>query len=649
MKNPISLAPALPAACTQSHPAAPTGQPLPVPLRRAIECLGGYDMRDVRVHYDSPAPARVGARAFACGSAIHLGPGAESALAHEAWHVVQQKQGRTPATTVLDGTALNDDPRLEVEADLMGALALRLCNTLSQARGQHPRQRLRRQRIATPTLQRLVTINGTRYSGMEEDFLKLCKYVNAALYNRLGDAGLTLFRNEIMAQILVDFVQEDIVFVNDNELLAEIAIRNVGYQAETAMRKLMNDNMKPLAKNLVRKHSRTEAARAQWAKDEVIQYSDRKYKSFLDFDADLYQIAEEADDGFLKWQSASYLNKPSASPIENWLLEKTPYEPMAMNCWEGTLYALVKSGAVDKSYLSWANTTIKTRPDWTPAGFTAPITQFLLATVNIRDGYWCVPSANSLKITLDCLPQKTGWTDTQCVCIPADFTIPRGRLIIFNFASHVAISTGRKYLIASEAARQRFGTMMGHGILELDKPDEESAELRTISETTLEDLINMAGTYLQHVMIAPFPRIETDGVTQIQPPYDPTLSVEELIAKIISESSGKIKKDIETTIKEANKLIAKLNKSLATFTVGSTAYNDCATKISQQEKAIANAESNVNNAWITMVKGSKTVKVAIADAELARKKGTVPLPDRLLFPYRAVDPYHGLVVFPRKS
>ena len=57
-------------------------------------------------------------------SDIHLGPGQERHLPHEAWHVVQQKQGRVAATAQLKGAAVNDSPALEAEADAMGARAL---------------------------------------------------------------------------------------------------------------------------------------------------------------------------------------------------------------------------------------------------------------------------------------------------------------------------------------------------------------------------------------------------------------------------------------------------------------------------------------------------------------------------------------------
>jgi hypothetical protein len=101
--------------------APPAGTGLPERLRAGFERLSGLAMDDVRVHRDSPEPARLGALAFAYGSDIHLGPGQERHLPHEAWHVVQQKQGRVAAAGRLGNVALNEDPALEAEADRMGA------------------------------------------------------------------------------------------------------------------------------------------------------------------------------------------------------------------------------------------------------------------------------------------------------------------------------------------------------------------------------------------------------------------------------------------------------------------------------------------------------------------------------------------------
>ncbi len=98
---------------------------LPDQLKSGIENLSGHNMDDVKVHYNSSKPAQLNAHAYAQGSEIHLGSGQEKHLPHEAWHVVQQKQGRVKPTKQLKAKVnINDDEGLEKEADVMGAKAL---------------------------------------------------------------------------------------------------------------------------------------------------------------------------------------------------------------------------------------------------------------------------------------------------------------------------------------------------------------------------------------------------------------------------------------------------------------------------------------------------------------------------------------------
>ena len=103
----------------------PNNTGLPNMLKSGIENLSGLSMDDVKVHYNSAKPGQLQAHAFAQGTDIHMAPGQEQHLPHEAWHVVQQKQGRVkPTMQVRDGVAVNDDQGLESEADLMGAKAV---------------------------------------------------------------------------------------------------------------------------------------------------------------------------------------------------------------------------------------------------------------------------------------------------------------------------------------------------------------------------------------------------------------------------------------------------------------------------------------------------------------------------------------------
>ncbi len=99
---------------------------LPDRLKAGIETLSGMSMDDLKVHDHSPKPAQLHALAYTQGCDIHIGPGQGKHLAHEAWHVVQQKQGRVKPTVQTQGVSINDSRALEREADVMGAKALQM-------------------------------------------------------------------------------------------------------------------------------------------------------------------------------------------------------------------------------------------------------------------------------------------------------------------------------------------------------------------------------------------------------------------------------------------------------------------------------------------------------------------------------------------
>ncbi|MNJ90866.1 hypothetical protein D3C87_85060 [compost metagenome] len=108
---------------------------LPDKLKSGMENLSGYALDDVKVHYNSEKPAQLQAHAYAQGSDIHLAPGQEKHLPHEAWHVVQQKQGRVKSTRQMKGQVnVNDDVGLEKEADVMGAKSLELNAQISEGK-----------------------------------------------------------------------------------------------------------------------------------------------------------------------------------------------------------------------------------------------------------------------------------------------------------------------------------------------------------------------------------------------------------------------------------------------------------------------------------------------------------------------------------
>jgi Regulator of G protein signaling domain/Domain of unknown function (DUF4157) len=121
INQPIQAKEADSASVKETHAENKTG--LPDNLKVGIENLSGIAMDDVRVHYNSSQPSQLQALAYTQGTDIHVAPGQETHLPHEAWHVVQQAQGRVKPTIQAKGVGINDDESLEKEADVMGTKA----------------------------------------------------------------------------------------------------------------------------------------------------------------------------------------------------------------------------------------------------------------------------------------------------------------------------------------------------------------------------------------------------------------------------------------------------------------------------------------------------------------------------------------------
>lgn len=90
-------------------------------LKSGLEHLSGFSMERIKVHYNSVQPEQLNDVAFEQVTNIHLVPGQEKHLPHEAWHIVQQNQGRVKsAKQIVEGKASDESKKLENEADTMG-------------------------------------------------------------------------------------------------------------------------------------------------------------------------------------------------------------------------------------------------------------------------------------------------------------------------------------------------------------------------------------------------------------------------------------------------------------------------------------------------------------------------------------------------
>ncbi|WP_052733189.1 eCIS core domain-containing protein [Methanosarcina mazei] len=185
---------------------------MPDNLKAGVENLSGIDMSDVMVHYNSSKPAKVGALAYTQGTNIHVAPGQERYLPHEAWHVVQQAQGRVKPTIQLKEIKINDDEALEREADILGRRASDVA-----VKSMNKTKLLPLQQINNGAVQGAFYIAGRKYL-LPSDIENNGVLLHALQSGPQGEARLGM---AIEMAISRD-VNEILIFNNIPELTAEI-------------------------------------------------------------------------------------------------------------------------------------------------------------------------------------------------------------------------------------------------------------------------------------------------------------------------------------------------------------------------------------------------------------------------------------------
>jgi hypothetical protein len=172
---------------------------LPDDLKSGIEQLSGYSLDDVNVHYNSDQPAKLQAHAYAQGTDIHLASGQEKHLPHEAWHVVQQKQGRVKPTLQLkENVPVNDDDALEKEADVRSQQALQLANSGSAATVQ--------KKAVSPVPMSRPPVQRAALGSIGQPAANLASAIvpdlPATLVTKIQNANTTDLRTEVLKELL---------------------------------------------------------------------------------------------------------------------------------------------------------------------------------------------------------------------------------------------------------------------------------------------------------------------------------------------------------------------------------------------------------------------------------------------------------------
>lgn len=600
------------------------GEPLPEGLRWAVEYLSGYDMGDVRVHYASDKPAGVGARAFAHGTVIHLEAGAEDALPHEVWHVVQQKQGRVRETSQLNGAALNDDPTLEREADAMGAVASSLSwSTL----WRNVRKSLKMGRIAKPVVQRILTIQASQktYSATSTGH----KVFYEELMKELGDKAY-LIPAQILSEITLDLVTEGQIFWDWEGLLDEVFIRNVGYQVEAKMRELLVQN------NARQKDLKTKKEQA----DADFRNGTGRFKVRKDYDTFIKEDCNPATNGIITYGKASYFvaykSAWRALPMYQWIIGETNDEPLKMNCWEGVLYALYKTGLVDKTYIGWCNSK-GDRSSFKGKEKEALFTLLLQQCILNMDYYFGLENPEYAANPNIKLLKKHG----PAFEIPESTIIPRGRLLIFNSGEHVAISTGKLLPMQFDKARTEFPLQKrGHGMIEIDALYPEVDPSISFREGTIEDLMEQRYFYLRSLVVAPFPICKQAGTVALHGTKEeyPDLSTEISAAKdkYIEKNRPFIERQKSKYLEKKEQSQRKL-QGLGTPSEDSSEYEEYKRTVSEIESAETELK-RVDSTWDNKARSQQDI---IKLENKSRKK--VQFPDNITLNYSVNDPYKGTI------
>lgn len=191
------------------HAPPPNHTGLPDQLKSGVESLSGMSLDNVRVHYNSARPAQLNALAYAQGTEIHVAPGQEKHLPHEAWHVVQQAQGRVePTTQMKRGEAVNDDQGLEHEADVMGAKAAAMPSSPQKQDQERPAEAAGSQSATAEAPVQRVIVRGDNKGEYIDDATEIDYAFVAQSSN--GKALIFASRNELAALRTQIFAEDEL-------------------------------------------------------------------------------------------------------------------------------------------------------------------------------------------------------------------------------------------------------------------------------------------------------------------------------------------------------------------------------------------------------------------------------------------------------
>lgn len=463
-----------------------------------------------------------------------------------------------------------------------------------------------------------VTVAGVTYTPVgQKDLSVFQRDIDQLLH-------LTSFNVDDFAIIASNMMSENLTFSTWPDLEREIRIREIGYQAEAYARKLVREH-RPKYEKLSK------------------ELNDAKAFDSLD-ERDALESKAMEEHGVIRYCKPSYIKyECAARQVFQWFTGQREEDPLQMNCWEGVLYALVKTGAVDKTYIGWCNSSY---PFYHPDIPDNVVTQLIANCLNNMD-YLFWPPKRAYNFSEEhrnkVIPHDKKFDNFTRHIIPESLVIPRGRIVMFGAAAHVGISTGRSRPIAKEDIAKSLGRRLGHEMIEIDYGT------GTFQEATIEDASEHYAS--EPLIIAPFPICPAPGSVDV---YGvPTVTSESVKQAATQELTPLMENEKAKRTTEGNQFIKKLEEklSVARNNKDEKAEKQIQNQITTRQKANAKALDDITKKYQGMIlaRVSKwnTEQQKLRDARKAKgQKLAGQAYEKITISYNANDPYCKTVKFP---
>jgi hypothetical protein len=310
---------------------------------------------------------------------------------------------------------------------------------------------------------------------------------------------------------------------------------------------------------------------------------------------------------------------------------------------------------VPKEYLAWCDAPTKSPLVELEGGqnkFPTP-SRLLSWMIRNKDSFFMTGAGRKEYKNLpgDPVVPITSDARTDFIRIPNHMVIPRGRILCFGPAYHVALSTGTRVALKTEAARAHCQVDYGHGILELD------SYTGTVRESALEDFLESRPLYLQQFLtVSPFPVIPKNGSVKLVLPSKSPAKGDNAKQKT---KRGEIRNKLVIPIKKTRaRLLEEKEAAQKTHLYKKKKLQDERETASAQrqleiDEQIAQCNQEVANIESEWKKNDKIEEVKELDAAAEadrqfqewrdQEAGNTKIQE---FKYSATNPYQGDVPFP---